>query len=114
MKAELFTVIYQTGGSLDFRWNRTLVFGSRELCNRHAETIRRGGRVAYVKEAARLSTIGLPDDSRHGGEYVDPETNMDVQRARGDWRWQTKRQDAAAEACDQWANAIADAFTGGV
>lgn len=59
--AKLFAVIYRTGGTDNFRWNRVLDTFTREEAATEADALVRMGYPALVHNAARLEAIGLPD-----------------------------------------------------
>lgn len=59
--AKVFTVIFRSGGTDNFTWNRTLLEGTREEMRIEADKIERGGRKALVLSANDLAIGGLPE-----------------------------------------------------
>ena len=59
--AKQFAVIYRTGGTDNFRWNRVLDTFTREEAANTASNLARMGYPALVHNADRLNAIGLPD-----------------------------------------------------
>ncbi len=55
-----YCVVYRTGGTENFRWNRTLP-QSREDCYQTAENVKRQGYKAHVELYERSLAIGLPE-----------------------------------------------------
>lgn len=58
--ANLFYVVFQTGGRLNFKWHRSLPMGEEEA-EKSCETTRRMGYAAMVVNVGRSDAIGLPD-----------------------------------------------------
>jgi hypothetical protein len=59
--SKLFVAIFRTGGRESFSWNRALPVETRELAEKQAEEIRRGGRPCHVESLERSLAIGLPE-----------------------------------------------------
>jgi hypothetical protein len=59
--AKQYVVIYRTGGTENFRWNRVLDAFTREEAATTADELGRMGYPALVHIVARLDAIGLPD-----------------------------------------------------
>lgn len=58
-----FTVIYQTGGTDNYRWNKTgIVVPTIEEANAKAVELERAGYPCYVKRVWEVENIGMPDD----------------------------------------------------
>lgn len=70
-----YTVIFRTGGTENFRWNKALPVATIEEARTQRDAIERGGRPALIHDTARLNLLGLPEtyaigdslDLRRGG-----------------------------------------------
>jgi hypothetical protein len=62
-----FVVVFRTGGSVNFRWHRTMPMSQAEAVQAAAE-IRRGGRPAHPVRADWSASIGLPETFEPGPE----------------------------------------------
>lgn len=58
--ADLFYVVFQTGGRLNFKWHRSLPMPKREAVEACAAT-ERMGYAAMVVTVAQSESIGLPE-----------------------------------------------------
>lgn len=56
-----YTVIYRTGGELNFKWNKALPVSSWEEAVDLADSVRKGGRPALIHETEALNRFGLPE-----------------------------------------------------
>lgn len=72
---EQFTVVYRSGGTDNFKWNKTLLLGTRDDMLIEQAKIVMGGRLAYVYSERDLR-IGLPET--YGREV----THLDVMSAK--------------------------------
>lgn len=62
MKPKTYTVLYWSGGNAVGRWNEVLVaYPTWGAANESANEVRKGGRVAYVYETAKLAALGWPE-----------------------------------------------------
>lgn len=59
--AKMYCVVFRTGGTENFRWQRTLALHLRETAEQTAEACRRAGHPAYVEDWHLSLSIGLPD-----------------------------------------------------
>ena len=55
-----YCVVYRTGGTSNFKWNRSVPMSQSE-CKISVIDIKRGGRVAYCYDYDMSIAIGLPD-----------------------------------------------------
>lgn len=53
-------VVYRTGGTINYKWHRTVTFISQEEAEACKMGVRLGGREAYVVTEAELNEKGLP------------------------------------------------------
>lgn len=56
-----YTVIYRTGGYLNFRWHKCLPVATWEKAQALAEEVRRQGYHALIHDTEALESIGLPE-----------------------------------------------------
>jgi hypothetical protein len=56
-----FAVIYRTGGTENFRWNRVLNLFSREEASAQVAELELMGYPCLVHNAIKLDVIGLPE-----------------------------------------------------
>jgi hypothetical protein len=56
-----FAVIYRTGGTANFRWNRVLDLFTREEAAAKVAELGRMGYPALVHDAKRLDAVGMPE-----------------------------------------------------
>jgi hypothetical protein len=57
----MYCVIYRTGGTANFKWVRSLPFGTRERAESAANATQRAGYVAHVEVYKHSVSIGLPE-----------------------------------------------------
>jgi hypothetical protein len=68
----LFCVVYRTGGTINFEWQRTLPTSKAEA-ELAAGEIRRMGFVAHIENYNLSVSVGLPESYAVGGGPIDPE-----------------------------------------
>ena len=54
-------VIYRTGGTFNFRWNRSIGYATREEAQAALESVRRMGYEAHLANYRHSLSVGLPE-----------------------------------------------------
>jgi hypothetical protein len=66
-------VIYRTGGTINYRWARTVAYATKAEAELVAEAVRLAGYVAHVENFNLSMSVGLPETYEVGGYPIDPE-----------------------------------------
>ena len=61
MPKNLFCVVYRTGGTVNFKWNRSVAVDSKEAAEAVALTVERMGYPAKIVDYHLSMSIGLPE-----------------------------------------------------
>jgi hypothetical protein len=59
-----FTVIFKTGGNLNYKWNRIFTrFANRELAQGKAKELNKMGYETLIHDTDMLNTVGMPENA---------------------------------------------------
>ena len=60
--AKSYTVYYQTGGALNFKWHKVFdTYASKELAQASVSDLRKQGYAAHYEDTHLLSYVGMPE-----------------------------------------------------
>lgn len=78
--SNLFCVVFRTGGTINFKWHRTIAM-SRLEAEDAAQAARRMGYVAHVEEFSMSMSVGLPETYAIGAGSgpLDPEDHFEFE-----------------------------------
>lgn len=74
----LFCVVFRTGGTINFKWHRSLAMPKDEA-EASAEATRRQGYVAHIEHYNLSLSVGLPETYEAGGGPIDPEDYIEYE-----------------------------------
>ena len=72
-------MIFRTGGTINYRWARTVAYTTLAEAELVAEAVRIVGYVAHVENNALSLSVGLPESYAIGGGPIDPEDYLEYE-----------------------------------